>query len=51
VSRERAILHGVFETLRLSLALAIQHGLTAVLVFCGGALLTAFLMRDVQAGS
>jgi EmrB/QacA subfamily drug resistance transporter len=41
------LLSQVFETLRLSLAVAIQHGLIAVLVFCGAIVLAAFFLKDV----
>ena len=37
----------MFETLRLSLAYAIQHGLIAVLVFCGAIILATFFLKDI----
>ena len=43
----RLLLAQVFAALRLALAVAIQHGLLMVLVFCGAAVLTALLVRDV----
>ncbi len=36
----------VFEALRLSMAVAIQHGLDAVLVVCVAAVLAAVFVRD-----
>src|SRR5436305_3624107 len=41
------LLNQVFEALRLSLAVAIQHGFIAVLVFCGATILAAFFLKDV----
>jgi hypothetical protein len=36
----------VFEALKLSLALAIQHGLLTVLIFCGLTILATLLFKD-----
>jgi hypothetical protein len=41
------LLDQVFEALKLSLAFAIQHGLIAVLVFCGAIILATFFLKDV----
>ena len=41
------MLNQVFDALRLSLAVAIQHGFIAVLIFCGGVLLASFFLKDV----
>src|SRR6266480_7577131 len=41
------LLNQVFEALRLSLAVAIQHGFIAVLVFCGATILAAFFLKDL----
>ncbi len=40
------LLDQVFAALKLSLALAIQHGLVAVLVFCGVIILATFFLKD-----
>lgn len=42
------LLDQVFEALRLSLAVAIQYGFVAVFVFCVGAILAAFFLKDVR---
>jgi hypothetical protein len=41
------LLNQVFEALRLSLAVAIQHGFIAVLVFCGATILATFFLKDL----
>jgi len=41
------LLDQVFAALRLSLAFAIQHGLIAVLVFCGAIILATFFLKDI----
>ncbi|HEY6411183.1 MAG TPA: hypothetical protein VIY29_27305, partial [Ktedonobacteraceae bacterium] len=41
------LLNQVFEALRLSLAVATQHGFITVLVFCALALLVTFFLKDV----
>src|SRR3989440_9949575 len=41
------LLNQVFEALRLSLAVAIQHGFIAVLVFCAATILATFFLKDV----
>ncbi len=41
------MLNQVFDALRLSLAVAIQHGFVVVLIFCGGILLASFFLKDV----
>lgn len=48
--QELHLLDRVFEALRLSLAVAIRHGLVAALVFCGVAALAALFVRDVPIG-
>ncbi len=40
-------LNQVFDALRLSLAVAIQHGFVAVLIFCVGILVASFFLKDV----
>src|SRR5579872_7241672 len=40
-------LNQVFDALRLSLAVAIQHGFVTVLIFCTGILVASFLLKDV----
>ncbi len=40
-------LNQVFDALRLSLAVAIQHGFVTVLIFCAGILVASFLLKDV----
>lgn len=41
------LLNQVFDALKQSMVLAIQHGLLVVLCFCGGALLAAFFLKDI----
>jgi EmrB/QacA subfamily drug resistance transporter len=41
------LLDQVFAALKLSLAFAIQHGLIAVLVFCGAIILASFFLKDI----
>ncbi len=41
------LLEQVFGALKLSLAFAIQHGLIAVLIFCGAIILATFFLKDV----
>jgi EmrB/QacA subfamily drug resistance transporter len=41
------LLNQVFEALRLSFAVAIQHGFITVLIFCGAAILVTFFLKDV----
>ena len=41
------LLNQVFEALRLSLAVAIQHGFIAVLVFCAATILATFFLKDL----
>ncbi|HEY4032480.1 MAG TPA: MDR family MFS transporter [Ktedonobacteraceae bacterium] len=41
------LLQQVFEALKQSLSVAIQHGFVTVLVFCGGVLLSALFLKDV----
>ncbi len=41
------LLNQVFEALKQSMVLAIQHGLLVVLCFCGGAFLAALFMKDI----
>jgi hypothetical protein len=48
VGKESALLNQVFEALRFSLRVAIQHGFLVVLLFCGGAVTAALLLRDRQ---
>jgi len=47
VQQVQHLLSQVFEALRLSLAVAIQHGLVAVLLFCVAALVATFFLKDV----
>jgi len=41
------LLQQVFEALKQSLSVAIQHGFMTVLLFCGGVLLSALFLKDV----
>ena len=41
------LLDQVFAALKLSLAFAIQHGLMAVLVFCGATIVATFFLKDI----
>jgi len=41
------LLNLVFEALKQSMVLAIQHGLLVVLCFCGGAFLAALFLKDI----
>src|SRR6266849_5012401 len=41
------LLDQVFAALKLSLAFAIQHGLIAVLVFCGAIIVATFFLKDI----
>jgi hypothetical protein len=41
------LLNQVFEALKQSMVLAIQHGLLVVLCFCGGAFLAALFLKDI----
>ena len=41
------LLQQVFEALKQSLSVAIQHGFITVLLFCGGVLLSALFLKDV----
>ncbi len=46
------LLNQVFEALRLSLTVAIQHGFIAVLLFCGATIVVTFFLNDVpQSGT
>ena len=47
VQQVQHLLNQVFEALRLSLAVSIQHGLVAVLLFCVAALVATFFLKDV----
>jgi hypothetical protein len=47
VQQVQHLLNQVFEALRLSLAVALQHGFLAVLLFCVAALLAMFFLKDV----
>ncbi len=47
VQQVQHLLAQVFEALRLSLAVAIQHGFVAVLLFCVAALVATFFLKDV----
>jgi len=40
------LLQQVFEALKQSLSVAIQHGFLTVLIFCGGVLLSALFLKD-----
>ena len=41
------LLDQVFAALRLSLAIAIQHGFIVVLVFCTAIILATFFLKDI----
>src|SRR2546421_12158801 len=41
------LLDQVFAALRLSLAVAMRHGLVAVLVICGAIIVATFFLKDV----
>jgi len=41
------LLSQVFEALRLSLAVAIQHGLIAILIFCGITIIVTLFLKDI----
>jgi EmrB/QacA subfamily drug resistance transporter len=41
------LLNQVFEALRLSLAVAIQHSFVATLIFCAGVIVAAIFLKDV----
>lgn len=41
------LLNQVFDALKESIVLAIQHGLLVVLVFCGGAFIAALFLKDL----
>ncbi len=41
------LLNQVFDAVRLSLAVAIQHGLIAILIFCGLMILATFFLKDI----
>ena len=47
MQQAQQLLNQVFEVLRLSLAVAIQHGFIAVLVFCGATIVVTFFLKDV----
>lgn len=47
VQQVQHLLNQVFEALRLSLAVALQHGFLAVLLFCIAALVATFFLKDV----
>ncbi len=51
VAREMALLNKVFAALRLSLALAIRHGLVTALLFCVGALPATLAMKHASTNS
>jgi predicted MFS family arabinose efflux permease len=41
------LLAQVFDALRLSLAVAIQHGMIAILIFCGLAIIATLFLKDI----
>lgn len=41
------LLNQVFDALKQSMVLAIQHGLLVVLIFCAGALIAALFLKDI----
>jgi MFS family permease len=41
------LLTQVFDALKVSMVLAIQHGLLVILIFCGGALLASLFLKDI----
>jgi EmrB/QacA subfamily drug resistance transporter len=47
MQQAQQMLDSVFAALKLSLAFAIQHGLIAVLVFCGATLVVTFFLKDI----
>jgi len=47
VQQVQHLLNQVFEALRLSFAVALQHGFLAVLLFCVAALVATFFLKDV----
>lgn len=47
VQQVQHLLNQVFEALRFSLAVALQHGFLAVLLFCVAALVATFFLKDV----
>ena len=47
IQQVQHLLNQVFEALRLSFAVAIQHGFITVLIFCGAAILVTFFLKDV----
>jgi EmrB/QacA subfamily drug resistance transporter len=47
MQQAQQMLDSVFAALKLSLAFAIQHGLIAVLVFCGAIIVATFFLKDL----
>ena len=47
IQQTQHLLNQVFDALRLSLAVAIQHSFVTVLIFCAGVLLAALFLKDV----
>ena len=47
MQQTHTLLFQVFDALRLSLAVAIQHSFVTVLIFCGGVILAALFLKDV----
>lgn len=47
MQQAQQMLDSVFVALKLSLAFAIQHGLIAVLVFCGAIIVASFFLKDI----
>ena len=47
IQQTQHLLNQVFDALRLSLAVTIQHSFVTVLIFCAGVLLAALFLKDV----
>jgi len=47
IQQVHTLLNQVFEALRLSFAVALQHGFVTILVFCGFAIVATFFLKDV----
>ena len=47
IQQTNSLLNQVFTALKESLAVAIQHGFIAVLIFCGATILVTFFLNDI----
>jgi hypothetical protein len=47
IQQVNTLLNQVFEALRLSFAVALQHGFITILVFCVLAIIATFFLKDV----